>query len=562
MAYEIFSEQRKAGQARGNVPQWISTAGYQLLCNKNYIDKDESIKDRMRSIAGVLSQQKYAILPITEERVFDLLWRGWSSLPTPALTSIGKSNKGMPVSCTGNFICDSIGGFYSAAKEVAELTKAGFGTSSDLSAIRPRGTHTSSGLSAAGVMPVVELMTQTVQNVSQGKNRAGAWAGYLTFEHDDFDEFCQYILHNPKAVNAGFVRTDEFNTQVKRGDAEAHRRLKMWTKVRFETGTGFLNKRDVINRRWSAWGRKDEFRASNLCTEISLPSRHDLSYTCVLSSVNVAKYDEWSQDSNFLHDAFIILNAINELFVDLATQAGWDNNPELARTLKFAREYRAVGMGVLGYHTYLQSKLIPFAEQGNFNKQLFASIQKAGVEVSQALYRATGQAAVDTPARYNYALCAVAPTLSTSLIQGGVSQGIEPVFSNVYTQAMAGGNVNRVNPVLLALLKARGKAQQAVIDDIAEHDGSVQHIDWLSERERSVFKTMFEVDQMQIIRHAAARQPYIDQMQSINLANCNDQKYMSDVHAYAWSNDNIHSLYYLHPSDKVRPVPTCEACEA
>lgn len=561
MGYEIFSEQRKAGQKRGTTPEWVSTAGYQLLYNKDYLDKDESLKDRFRSIAATLSQKRYSILDISEDRVYQLLWRGWLSLPTPALTSIGKSNKGMPVSCTGNYVPDSVCGFYGAAKEVAELTKNGFGTSSDLSAIRHRGAKASSGLAAAGILPVVELMSQTVKTVSQGKNRSGAWAGYLTFEHGDFDEYCQYILHNPKAVNAGFIRTTDFAHKIKLGDAEAHRRLKMWMKVRFETGTGYLVKKDVIDARWASWGRKDEFRASNLCTEIALPSNEDLSYTCVLSSINVAKYGEWSNDSNFLYDAFIILNAINELFIDLATKAGWDNNKELARTLRFAREYRAIGMGVLGYHTYLQSKLIAFSDQATFNKALFAKIYSAGVSVSRELYACTGKSAVDTEGRYNYSLCAVAPTFSTSIIQGGVSQGIEPVFSNVYTQEMAGGNVNRVNPVLLALLKARGKAVQAVIDDIAEHDGSVQHLDWLTEHERNVFKTIFEIDQNQIIRHAAARQPYIDQMQSINLANCNDQRYMSEVHAYAWQNDNIHSLYYLHPSDKVRPVPRCESCE-
>jgi ribonucleoside-diphosphate reductase alpha chain len=294
---------------------------------------------------------------------------------------------------------------------------------------------------------------------------------------------------------------------------------------------------------------------------VGLPSRQDLSYTCVLSSINIAKYDEWSKDDMFLHDSFIMLNAINELFTDMATKAGWRDNLELARTLKFAKEYRAVGMGVLGYHTYLQSKSIPFSEQEKLNKQLFQKIQSAGEMVSRGIYQSTGLSAVDTPGRYNYALCAVAPTLSTSLIQGGVSQGIEPVFSNAYTQAMAGGTVNRVNPILLHLLKSKGKGQQPILDDIVEHDGSVQHLDWLSDHERSVFKTGFEIDQMQIIRHASARQPYIDQMQSINLFNCNDQKYMSDVHSYAWSNDNIHSLYYLHPSDKVRPVPRCESCE-
>lgn len=556
--YDIYSERRKAAQARKTVPMWMTTAGYQLLYNKNYLDTDETPKDRFQSIASVLSQPKYSRLPITQDRVFDLLWNGWLSLPTPALTSIGKENKGMPVSCTGNYIQDSVSGFFSAAKEIAQLTKEGFGTSSDLSDIRPRGSIVSNGLKAAGVLPVVELINKTTSMVSQGKNRAGAWAGYLTFEHGDFYEYCQHITHNPKE-NAGFILTDKFMQTVRGNDADAMKRLQTWMKLRAETGTGYLIKRDLIEKRWAAQGRPAKFRASNLCNEIHLPSAPDLSFTCVLSSLNLAKYDEWCNHPTALTDSFIVLNAINELFVDLATQKGWGNDIELSRTLKFAKEYRALGMGVMGYHTYLQSKSIPFHEQDSVNRDIFHNIQQAGISVSKALAQNTGNVAFGD--QYNWALCAVAPTLSTSLIMGGVSGGIEPVFSNVYSQEMAGGIVSRVNPVLLALMKDKGINSKGLLEDINANNGSVQHLEQFTDHEKQVFKTGYEIDQMQIVRHAGIRQQYLDQGQSLNLYNCGDQAYLSKVHSYAINNDNVLGLYYLRPAEKPMPVPVCDACD-
>jgi ribonucleoside-diphosphate reductase alpha chain len=556
--YDMFSERRKAGQARKTVPDWMVTAGYQLLYNKNYLDVDETPKDRFNTIAAVLSQPKYSILPITHERVFDLLWNGVLSLPTPALTSIGKSNRGMPVSCTGNYIPDSIDGFFSAAKEIAQLTKEGFGTSSDLSDIRPRGAQVSNGLKATGVLPVVELINKTTNMVSQGKNRAGAWAGYITFEHGDFYEYCKHIEHNPKE-NVGFIRTAEFLQMVRNNDADAHNRLKTWAKLRCEKGTGYLIKRDAIERRWAAQGRPARFRASNLCNEIHLPSDESMSYTCVLSSLNLAKYDEWRDHPTALTDAFIVLNAINELFIDLAEQKGWGNDRELSRTLKFAKKYRALGMGVMGYHTYLQSKSIPFHAQQAVNHEIFHRIQQAGQQVSRALAQHTGKVAYAD--QYNWAMCAIAPTLSTSLIMGGVSGGIEPVFSNVYSQEMAGGIVPRVNPVLLDLMKRKGIYSKSLAEDINAHNGSVQHLSVFTNHEKSVFKTGFEIDQMQIIRHAGERQQYIDQGQSVNLFNCGDQAYQSRVHSYAFSNDNLLGLYYLRPSERQMPEPACDACD-
>lgn len=556
--YDIYSERRKAAQARKTVPMWMTTAGYQLLYNKNYLETDETPKDRFQAVAAVLSQPKYSILPITQERVSDLLWNGWLSLPTPALTSIGKANKGMPVSCTGNYVQDSVSGFFSAAKEIAQLTKEGFGTSSDLSDIRPRGTLVSNGLKAAGVLPVVELINKTTSMVSQGKNRAGAWAGYLTFEHGDFYEYCQHITHNPKE-NAGFILTDKFMQTVRNNDADAMRRLQTWAKLRAETGTGYLIKRDLIERRWAAQGRPANFRASNLCNEIHLPSAPDLSFTCVLSSLNLAKYDEWCNHPTVLTDSFIVLNAINELFVDLATQKGWGNDIELSRTLKFAKEYRALGMGVMGYHTYLQSKSIPFHAQDRVNKSIFHRIQQAGISVSRALAQHTGKVAFGD--QYNWALCAVAPTLSTSLIMGGVSGGIEPVFSNVYSQEMAGGIVSRVNPVPLDLMKEKGINSKGLIEDINANNGSIQHLEQFTDHEKQVFKTGYEIDQMQIVRHAGIRQQYLDQGQSLNLYNCGDQAYLSKVHSYAISNDNVLGLYYLRPAEKPMPTPVCDACD-
>jgi ribonucleoside-diphosphate reductase alpha chain len=464
----------------------------------------------------------------------------------------------MPVSCTGNYIPDSIRGFFSATKEIAQLTKEGKGTSSDLSGVRPRGSLVANGLKAEGIMPVVKLINQTVSMVSQGKNRSGAWAGYLTFEHGDFEEYIQHLTHNPKE-NAGFTLTDAFYAKLKQNDAEAMRRIKLWAKLRCDKGIGYLLKRDAVMRMWAKQGRPDTFRASNLCTEILLPSGPDLSYVCVLLSLNLANWDAMAANPSLIEDAFIVLNAINELFIDLATQAGWDNDKELIRTLRFAREYRALGLGVMGYHTYLQKQGIPFHEQSAVNKSIFHRIQQVGLKVSRALAVTTGKVACRD--QYNWALCAIAPTLSTSLIMGGVSMGIEPVFSNAYTQEVAGGIVARVNPNLLDLLKAKGKASKAVIDSIHYNKGSVQGLDFLSEREKQVYRTGFEIDQHQIVRFAAERQQFIDQGQSVNTFKCGDQAYQTSVHTYALRNPSLYSLYYLRQSEEDIPTPVCDSCE-
>lgn len=549
--YLEYSERRKQDQSKGLCPEWVTTAGYQMLYDKNYLDEGESLNERFECIAGVLGcyTEPHGV---HEQEIALFLKRGWYSASTPMLTAIGKPHKGMPVSCTGNTVLDSVDGFFSAAKEVALLTKAGFGTSSDLSGIRPRGATVSSGIKAAGIMPVVDLMLKTTSMVSQGRTRSGAWAGYIPFEHGDFYEYCQYILNNPKEVNAGFILTDKFDQLIRTNDKDALARIKMWLKVRSDTGTGYLVKTDAYNRRQGTdVDDPVRVRASNLCTEIFLPASEDLSFVCVLSSLNVAKYDEWSEYPRFIEKAFIILNAVNDLFIDLATAAGWDNHPELCKTLKAAK-LRAVGLGVLGYHTYLQMHNIPFDQQGAFNNKLFSEIATA-TKIATRNLSPLGKV-------HNYRRIAIAPTLSTSLICGGVSGGIEPAFSNVYRQETAGGIVERINPVLLSLLKSKGLYTQDFIDDLQAAGGSIQGFNCFDKHTKDVFKTGFEIDQMSIIYHAAQRQQYIDQGQSLNLFNCNVPEYTANVHKYALLNKDIFSLYYYLPNDRIVKEPACSMC--
>lgn len=558
--YDKLSHERKELQAQGHVPEWFTTGGWQLFKEK-YLYQAVGLKDTFMRIA--MTAARHTDDPESwAARFFDIMWRGWLAPSTPVLSNMG-TIKGMPVSCSGQYIEDSIDGFYTSYHETAMLTKNGFGTSGYLGDIRARGTSIRTGGKASGTLPIFKHFVQDMRDVAQGTSRRGAWAGYLPIDHADFYEVCSYLEHHPDDLNIGWVISEQFIDKLEEGDAEATSRYQYAMKVRAVTGKGYFFKKDVVNQ-MSPQMYKDKgliVEASNLCTEITLFSDKDHTFTCVLSSMNLSKYDEWKHtDAVFV--ATVFLDCVASEFISLA-----EGVRGFEKAVRFTRASRALGLGTLGFHTYLQSKMIALEsfEAHMLNIEIFQRINEEAKRASVYMAHAWGEP--EWCKGYgvrNTHLLAVAPNTSSALICGGVSQGIEPVVANLYNQPTAAGEIYRVNPVFLDLAKRRVGWDDNIVQRLIESEGSVQQESWLTEHEKAVFKTAYEVDQAALVRLAAARQPYICQAQSLNLfysAEESEKKISAD-HKSALLNPRIKSLYYMRTKAGVKASGSeCVACE-
>lgn len=561
--YKELSEERKYLQGIGELPEWVTTNSYQMLKEK-YLDEGETLYQRFRKIAYTAAQY----LPdegrgVWMDKFFKVLWNGWLAASTPVLANMGKE-KGCPVSCSGSYVGDSVYDFYATQLETAILSKNGFGTSGYLGDIRPRGASIN-GLKggASGIVPVFKDFVQLSRDISQGSSRRGAWAGYLPIDHDDFYELLNYISKYPDDANVGWVISDNFIDRLNNGDKEALERYQKALKLKMVTGKGYFFFVDKVNRLSPKWYKDKGLKvlASQLCTEIALYSTPEESYTCVLSSLNLSKYDEWKHtDTIFVATVFLHCVALD--FIEIAKDI-----PGLERAVLFTKKNMALGLGTLGFHTYLQDNSIPLEsfEAHLFNQRIFQELDEKSLEASKWLVEIFGEC----ENTYGYGIAnthrlAVAPNLSSALICGGVSQGIEPVYKNVYVQGSASGEMNRINPSLLKVIKNKGLDEDKVVTDIIDNNGSVQHVSWLTDHEKEVFKTAFEIDQRTIIRLASARQRYIDQAQSINLffSSDEDEEYISEIHQLAFNDPYIKSLYYIRSESGVMASKgTCQSCE-
>lgn len=559
-----YSEERKLGQDLGEIPEWFTTAGYQLFKQK-YLHQP-TIKDQYSLIASTAAKHLKGTQweGVAYGKFYNLLWNGWLSPSTPILANMG-TDRGLPVSCSGGYIHDSIDGFYTSRRETAILTKYGFGTSGYLGDIRPRGSSISIGGKASGIMPVFKGFVRDMQEVSQGATRRGAWAGYIPIDHRDFDEICDYLHHSPDDLNVGWVVSNKFINELELDNKEYIRRYQKALKVKMITGKGYFFFVDKANahRPQSYVQNNLDIKASNLCTEIMLHSSEDYTFTCVLSSMNVARYDEW-RNTDAVYWATIFLDCVASEFIEKA-----ENIPGLEKAVEFTKKGRALGLGVCGFHTYLQSKMMPFEslEAQFFNSHLFEYISEQASYASSKMALELGipDWCVNTNnvLHRNTHLLAIAPTKSTALIMGGISEGINPDPAMTYTQTTAAGEVERINPVLLNIMKDRGVYDDKHINEIVSSFGSIQGVDWLSEDEKLVFRTAFEIDQRVVIRLASQRQRYVDQGQSINLFFSGDatEEYISQVHKEAFRNPDILSLYYCYSKAGVKASEGCVACQ-
>jgi ribonucleoside-diphosphate reductase alpha chain len=459
------------------------------------------------------------------------------------------------------------------------MSKLGGGTSGYFGNIRHRGAAVKNNGEASGSVHIMQLFETMVDVVSQGSVRRGRFSPYLPVEHEDILEFLEIGTEgNPiQELTHGVTVTDDWMNEMIAGD---EKKRNIWAKViqrRGEIGYPYIFFKDKANNAAAdVYQDKNlKINASNLCTEIMLPSNDKWSFVCVLSSVNVLHYDKW-KDTDAVETMVCFLDAVITEFVEklevYRDSEDLDDKQTfmfMERAYNFAKENRSLGLGVLGWHSLLQSKMLPFNSQEafNLNSEIFKLIKEKSYKASEELADKFGEPEIlKGYGRRNATLNAIAPTTSSAFILGQVSQGIEPIWSNIYVKDIAKIKTTIKNPFLVNLLEEKGMNNQETWRSIRDRDGSVQHLDFLSENEKDVFKTYSEIDQMDIIYQASNRQSYIDQGQSVNIIVHPDMsvKEINKIYVTAWKL-GLKSLYYQHSmnaAQKFKQKKDCASCEA
>lgn len=572
--YEIFSRLRKQLQSDGLAPDWYSTASYQLLANKHYLDVGETPKDMYTRIAKRAAELTAAPVPADLgyatwfDAYFDVMWRGWLSPSTPVLTNMG-NGRGHPIACSGTHVGDSIRSFYQALMELAQLTQRGYGTSVSLDSIRRRGAPISTGGEANGPWDFADDVVNVMKKVSQGSSRRGSAGQYINILNPDVDEFLDQLNADDDGWNIGWNITDDYEALFERDPEEADRLWKRMLKTKMTKGKGYMLFLDKVNRnRPQMYVDKGFYvKQSNLCSEILLFNDEEHSFTCVLSSMNIAKYDEW-KSTKAVFIATVFLDAVIE---DMLIKARLE--PGFERVIAFTEKSRAIGLGVLGLSSYYQQQSWVFGDFQSiqFNRSFFKMLSEETLRASKFLATEVGEPEwmKGYGERFSHRI-ALPPTKSTSIIQGGISEGIMPVFANVFEQDTAGGTVYRINPVLLPIMKERGHYNNETMKRIAEAQGSVQGESWLSDHEKKVFKTAFEINQESILLMASHRQQVMGpgaQGQSVNLYFQAEEpeEEISRIHDIAFKDPWIFSLYYIHSLNEESTYKVdkseCEGCQ-
>lgn len=574
--YEQLSYQRKQLQEQGLAPSWMSTASYQLLTEKHYLDRGETPYDMYHRIAKRADELTNFKIPSDFgypswfDAFFDTMWEGHLSPSTPVLTNMGNS-RGHPIACSGTDLTDSIRGFGLTRIELEQLTQRGYGTSTCLDAVRPRGADISRGGTADGIMHPAESIVDSMRRVSQGSSRRGSCGQYLNVLHPDFQELADQLLADDDGWNIGWNIDSRFKDLFRTDPKRADHIWKQILKARMTKGKGYMLFLDKVNRdRPQVYKDKGLLvKHSNLCSEIELFNDQDHSFTCVLSSMNISKYDEWC-DTKAVQIATVFLDAvISDMLIKAKQEPGFE------RIVSFTEKSRAIGLGILGLSTYYQEQSWVFGglESIMFNQVMMKHLDKESLAASKLLASKVGEPEwmVGTGERFSHRL-ALPPTKSTAIVQGGVSEGTNPVIANIYEQKTAGGIVYRINPTLLKLMKSRGMYTEEVMQRINEAQGSVQGESWLTPHEKNVLKTAYELNQETVILMASHRQKIMSQGgggqgQSTNVffQKEDTEEEISRIHYLAWQDPWLHSLYYVHSlnEDSTYKVDksTCESCE-
>ncbi len=543
---------------------WKNEESEQIL-NRGYLLKGETVEGAIERICSAAAQRLYK--PELKEAFKEMVERGWMSLSSPVWANMG-TERGLPISCFNVHIPDYIEGITHKLGEVIMQTKLGGGTSAYFGALRERGSAVTDNGKSSGAVSFMRLFDTAMDTISQGGVRRGAFAAYMDIDHGDIDEFLSIkdIGHPIQNLFFAVCVPDYWMQDMIDGDMK---KRQTWAKVlesRQQKGLPYIFFTDNVNRN-KPQVYKDQnltINASNLCSEIMLPSTEDESFICCLSSMNLELYDEW-KDTDAVKLAIFFLDAVLQEFI-----AKSENNHYLKAANTFAKRHRALGLGVLGWHSYLQKNMIPF--EGMRAKQLtasiFSDIQEKSIKATKDLAWIYGEPELlKGYGRRNTTLLAIAPTTSSSAILGQTSPGIEPFSSNYYKAGLSKGNFMRKNKYLKELLVQKGIDNEDTWRSIMLNHGSVQHLKELNTEEKEVFKTFKEISQLEIIQQASIRQKYIDQSQSLNL-NIPSDVPVKDVNKLlieAWKL-GIKTLYYQRSQsvskEMVTSLVSCKSCES
>lgn len=551
---------------------WLNEESMKFL-RGGYLLPDETVDDRVNSMV------EYAFRRFGQhdeaDRFISYMKRGFYSISSPVWANFGRKHlDASGISCFGSYVEDTRKSLLFTNAEIGYMSSIGGGSSANMSAVRGRGELIRGVDKSEGSVHFMENLQSTIETFKQSQTRKGAIATYLDIRHKDFYEFMTIRsdgspLHS---LNFGVGIDDEFMIEMHKGNLDYQERFVKVMRVRSQTGypyviyTGNMNNHESTPEVYNyIKNGMQQIQVSNLCSEIALPSTPDESFVCCLSSLNLVKYDEFIEtDAPELMVRF--LNVVIDEFIEKN-----EDNMFMQRAVKFAKRHRALGIGVIGWHTLLQKLSIPFGslKANSLTNKIFSNISSR--LKAESIKMADEKGACEVCAehgvnRYNTTLMAVAPTVSSSQIAGQVSAGIEPWRSNFFMKDLAKAKVIIKNRELESLLEKMGKNTEDVWHSILEQHGSVQHLDFLSDHEKEVFKTFEEINQRDIIIQASIRQKYIDQSQSLNLMVHPDTPLedLLDIHFLAWEL-GVKSLYYLIGISAAkahdRTLTECTSCD-
>jgi ribonucleoside-diphosphate reductase alpha chain len=560
-------------------PEWAEADVYKKTITGGYLYNGETPKDAYKRVAKTAAMRLKK--PELEDKFFEYIWNGWLCLASPVLSNLG-TERGLPISCFGIDVADSIQDIGQKNLEMMLLAKHGGGVGIGINQIRPAGAEITMNGTSDGVVPFCKIYDSTILATNQGAVRRGAASVNLNIEHKDWEDWLE--IREPKGdVNRQSLNLhqctiigDKFMRKLAAGDKVARRKWSKLLQKRKATGEPYIMFKGNVNKQNPSMYKDNALKVfmTNICSEIVLHTDENHSFVCCLSSLNLAKYHEW-KDTNLIYDSIWFLDGVLEEFIQKAkNRRGFEN------AVRFAEKSRALGLGVLGWHTYLQQKGFPF--EGLLaqyeTRRIFSQIKIESERASMALAETYGEPLWCIGSGFrNTHLRAIAPTVSNSKLAGNISPGIEPWAANVFTDQSAKGTFIRKNPTLVEELKKHNLNTDKIWDQILADGGSVQGIKALDKITvgehdvpiKEVYKTFKEINQLELVNQAGIRQQYIDQAVSLNLAFPSqvDPKWLNKIHLEAWKR-GIKTLYYMRTESVLRGDiakqamdPNCLSCD-
>ncbi len=555
--------------------------------SKGYIDKDETPEMRYKEICKTIETYCLKMSNTIEsieycknisKRFEEYINKGWVSFATPVLINFGKKDN-LPISCNKSILSDDLSDIYKGIHELGMLAKYGAGTSQNFSNIRSMGSEISSGGTSNSILDWIELYADMMSKTSQNRARRGFLTTYLSIDHEEIMSFLDIGTHRIPKEKQRFFQTITtavtipvgWRQKLKDGDKEKRAVWAKLMKTRKEIGYPYIFDLENANEN-KPQVYKDkgmEIKTSNICIETSEYCDEEKTFACCLSSTNAYHFDDWENHPNFIFDMNLMLDCVIEEYIEKAKKL-----PGLKKAVKFAEEHRSIGLGILGFHSYLQRKNIVYGEIASYgiNHRIFSKLKEKSDEASKWMALHWGEPLIlKGYGLRNTTRLAQAPTKSTSYIMGGkelnLSEGIEPHKSNYTSKKLAKIQSEVKNYELVKLLESKDKNKKDVWDSILIHNGSVQHLEFLNDREKLIFRTFPEISQVDVIKLAAQRQKFIDQAQSINIMIHPDtpSNEINRLHMLAFD-EGLKSLYYQYSINAAQEfnknLLTCSSCEA